>query len=1048
MRWLRLLLLVLLLPLALLVWLMTTESGLRLVYQQAEPYLPAGLSLGSLQGTLIGPITLAEVEFQQHGMTIKAEHISADWHPGALLAANIDIDSVRIRSLNIVLSDTPPTDQPAILPEIFLPWRTVIKDAQIDGFHFSQNEQTINLKQIRLNASTLLSKVDIKELSISTEDFSLNIKGELLPTHDYHHELAMNWQVKLPSGASIDGNGQLIGNVQTTHLKQQLRSPWQLSLDAEVNDLLDQINWQLVVNAKDINPGILWPEWFGQLQAKLNITGRLENGQLLADADITQLTGELRGFPVSLQSRLNWRDNGIDITLLDFHSGEARVNAKGRVAEVLKLDWSVTTNNLAELHPQAQGRFHANGQLSGSSESPIIEATIKAQALALSNHHIGSLDAKMSLDLFRWQSLDINLNAQTLELAGYPWQSLDISTAGQQIEIRAVSEKLTALAKLQGKTDAQGWHGSLEKVELSNQQLYHWQLKAPASLDVAENTIQAEPICLLNKNSEVCIKLQRQGKHWQAKLDAMEIPLMQFSPWLPADLKIEGQLNTSAELHFIAPNQLLGQGKIELPSGTVSYPLLEGERDLWSYRGGTMVFAMDEQGINSSAEIAMSNGDHFDFKAELPGAQLLTLNYPQQRLLADAHLSVHDLGLIEALLPEVQDLKGEIALNLSAGGTLAQPLVSSDVQLLNGSLRIPRLGLNITKLVLNGQSQGLDKFGFQLNAHSGDGDLTIKGQTILNSADGWPTEISIKGSEFEVAAIPEARIVVTPDLQIEQKKRSIKVRGNINIPQAKLQPKDITTAARASEDAVIIGGEKIAEEKWLLDTRIRLALGERVHFYGFGFEGRLSGNVLLEDKPGYLTKATGEISIPEGRYRAYGQRLEIELGRLLFTGGSPSNPGLDMRAVRHVGNITAGIKVRGSLKQPRLELFSTPAMGQTDTLAYLLLGAPIENASGEEGAMMAKAALAMGLASGDHLARTIGDRFGLDEMRVESSDEGDQASLVVGRYLSPRLYVSYGVGLVEAFNTLTLRYKISNKWQIKAESGEYQGADILYTIER
>ena len=54
----------------------------------------------------------------------------------------------------------------------------------------------------------------------------------------------------------------------------------------------------------------------------------------------------------------------------------------------------------------------------------------------------------------------------------------------------------------------------------------------------------------------------------------------------------------------------------------------------------------------------------------------------------------------------------------------------------------------------------------------------------------------------------------------------------------------------------------------------------------------------------------------------------------------------------------------------------------------------------------------------------------------------------MGRYLAPRLYVSYGVGLIESINTLTLRYQISDKWQIKAESGEYQGADILYTIER
>ncbi|MDX2425591.1 MAG: translocation/assembly module TamB domain-containing protein, partial [Cycloclasticus sp.] len=76
------------------------------------------------------------------------------------------------------------------------------------------------------------------------------------------------------------------------------------------------------------------------------------------------------------------------------------------------------------------------------------------------------------------------------------------------------------------------------------------------------------------------------------------------------------------------------------------------------------------------------------------------------------------------------------------------------------------------------------------------------------------------------------------------------------------------------------------------------------------------------------------------------------------------------------------------------------------------------------------------------------EQFGLDEMRVESSEGNQQASLVMGRYLSPKLYVSYGVGLIEAFNTLTLRYQISDKWQLKGESGEYQGADIFYTIER
>jgi translocation and assembly module TamB len=123
-------------------------------------------------------------------------------------------------------------------------------------------------------------------------------------------------------------------------------------------------------------------------------------------------------------------------------------------------------------------------------------------------------------------------------------------------------------------------------------------------------------------------------------------------------------------------------------------------------------------------------------------------------------------------------------------------------------------------------------------------------------------------------------------------------------------------------------------------------------------------------------------------------------------------------------------------------------MGQTDTLSYLLLGRPMESASDEDGAMMAQAALALGLAGGDQIARTIGDRFGLDEMRIESGDNGDQASLVVGRYLSPQLYVSYGIGLIGSFNTLNLRYKIADQWQLKAESGESHGADLMYTFER
>ena len=55
------------------------------------------------------------------------------------------------------------------------------------------------------------------------------------------------------------------------------------------------------------------------------------------------------------------------------------------------------------------------------------------------------------------------------------------------------------------------------------------------------------------------------------------------------------------------------------------------------------------------------------------------------------------------------------------------------------------------------------------------------------------------------------------------------------------------------------------------------------------------------------------------------------------------------------------------------------------------------------------------------LFQQFGSKVGLDDVSVES-DINNDTSLVLGRYLSPRLYVSYGVSLVESINTIKARY--------------------------
>jgi translocation and assembly module TamB len=148
-----------------------------------------------------------------------------------------------------------------------------------------------------------------------------------------------------------------------------------------------------------------------------------------------------------------------------------------------------------------------------------------------------------------------------------------------------------------------------------------------------------------------------------------------------------------------------------------------------------------------------------------------------------------------------------------------------------------------------------------------------------------------------------------------------------------------------------------------------------------------------------------------------------------------------------VENVTAGIQARGRLQKPEVTLFSEPALDQTNILSYIVFGTSAKQSGGTEGAWLAQAVSALTLAGGEQMARGIGGAVGIEDVRI-ASGTGGNASLMLGTYLSPRLYVSYGIGLFETGNSLRLRYDIDERWQIQTDTGAYTGADILYRIER
>ena len=123
-------------------------------------------------------------------------------------------------------------------------------------------------------------------------------------------------------------------------------------------------------------------------------------------------------------------------------------------------------------------------------------------------------------------------------------------------------------------------------------------------------------------------------------------------------------------------------------------------------------------------------------------------------------------------------------------------------------------------------------------------------------------------------------------------------------------------------------------------------------------------------------------------------------------------------------------------------------MAQADALAYLLLGHRLGQATQQEGSLVTSAAASLGIKGGNLLAKKLAAKFGLEEAKIETEGTYKEAALVLGKFLSPKLYVSYGIGLFDRVSTLRMNYILNRRWMVKAETGAANGADIVYTIER
>ncbi|MCP3866825.1 MAG: hypothetical protein GY703_01755 [Gammaproteobacteria bacterium] len=770
------------------------------------------------------------------------------------------------------------------------------------------------------------------------------------------------------------------------------------------------LRWQTTLSATGLNPGSFYPEWPGVLNLAATSQGEQKQSGLSMEAELTRLEGNLRELPVAGNGKVLVTPETTSLRQVALSSGETKLLANGELGKKWDLEWSLDMPSLADIVPNAAGQIQAQGRMLGTSISPVMEGTVKVQELAQGDLRCTLADAEFSLGLAASHSNRVKADVTGLAVAGQQIETLSILGSGpvekHDLELSAAHSEGQMQLTAQGGffQDRSAWEGALQRLLIDAKELGNWQLKTPVQTLLSAEKVNLSPLCLKDQRSEVCTQVDWTPTAGKAALTVKGYSLEDLQPWLPEAITgLNGDIDVDAEADL--GKALLADVKAVISPGFISYLDNVGKETKLDHQGGQLNAKLDQKQLVANWKLNV--GQHSaDGDLDIPRKGLES-NPTTAPLKGQVNLSIQELDLLLAFIPQIEGAEGNIEAKLKLDGNMGAPRISGYAGLTSSDISIPLAGLMLEAANFRLESAGGDQLNVKGDIASSEGTLNIGGAVTLDGDRGWPAEVTIKGERFLGTNLPEARVLISPDIQMTHDKEATRIRGKLFIPEAFIELRDLPADTESVSSDVVIQGEGDSEEQSPgvpIDAEVTVELGE-VHFQGFGLKTDLEGKLTVINLPGKLPTAHGELKTSEGSFRAYGQDLTIERGRISYAGGYIGNPSIRIRASRLIGDITVGVDITGTAEKPKIDAFSSdPDMTSKDAVSMLLTG--------------------------------------------QKSNNLANAKIYAGKELSKDLSVGVNLGGGEEGSEFVVRYRLIRNLSVEGtSSSKKSGARLLYSIE-
>jgi translocation and assembly module TamB len=856
------------------------------------------------------------------------------------------------------------------------------------------------------------------------------LNGQLsLSGSDYHGQFAADLQG--PSGAfslhsPFKGNFQHVALPALQLRAGQGRADGQLSLG-----FAGPLNWDVQLQLSAFDPAYWLAELPGKLAGRINSSGTLVETTLTLNADL-DLRGRLRGQPAHLQGKFaGGLDHG-QLSELNLRLGDNQISGQLALQQQLSGQIKLAMPRLSQLWPHLQGQLNGQLSLAGSVQAPHGKLQLNGQQLAYLDNSLQRFS--VSADLNSAQRGQLSLDAQAIKLGATELGQLTANAAGdlrqQSLELQLQGPLVQSQLAFAGGLTQGNWRGTLTRAYVQGAG-QHWQLQHPASLTrLANGQLNWGAHCWFSAAASLCADEQRLWPEPSLRLHLNNLPLDSLAQWLPQDLRWHGQLNGQVQLDLPASGP---SGQIVLDAGSGTWQVRQQEHWFdFSYDSLRLSSQLRPQRVDSSL---LLRGE------KLGELSLVTQLDPRQAdkpLTGSYQLSGLNLAVVGAFLPMFEHISGTLHGAGNLAGSLLAPQINGDLQLRDGALSGPQLPLEIADLHLKAQLNGehLALAGGWRSGQQGLGN--VHGE--LDWQHALSADLYLSGNLLPINIVPFAELEVEPDLHLRLRDERLSLAGKVAIPSGAIAIHELPpSVVQVSNDAVIVGSDERHRRPPEIAMDIAVEVGQkRLTFNGFGLSAVLAGRVHI----GNNLDTRGNLSLNEGRFRAYGQRLTIRRAHLMFT-GAIDQPTLDIEAIRRTDAVTAGIRLSGNAKQPQAVVFSEPAMSQEQALSYLVLGRPPDQASSNN-AMLAQAALSMGMSGSAPLLGDMAQQLGVSDFQIDTQGSGATSSVVASGSLTDRLSVRYGAGIFEPSNVLVLRYALTRTLYVEAAGGFASALDLFY----